>query len=156
MRVTTTPWGPICQHEANKLWFYAIFVSILLDLYEIWTALSRRGPLRISPVRQVSVSEKSPSNEVDPTRDLAVSGSTPNLQQADTKLKIPMLSCKQRDSVSHRRFYKQFTVDCCNLVIPGAAVGWINADPVTVGVATIITSVIPGIDIWNKVNRPSG
>lgn len=51
-----------------------------------------------------------------------------------------------------RRLYKQLVIDGCDLLVPGSAVGWIRADPVTVGVASCVSTVLAGHNIWVRVN----
>ncbi|KAI5194784.1 hypothetical protein E4T39_08516 [Aureobasidium subglaciale] len=46
-------------------------------------------------------------------------------------------------------------VDACDILIPGSAVGWISASSVTVGIASSISSVIIGKQIWNRVQKES-
>jgi len=46
-----------------------------------------------------------------------------------------------------------FVLDCCDILIPGSAVGWIAVDAVTVGIASCISSVIAGQQIWVRVQK---
>ncbi|KAI5194391.1 hypothetical protein E4T38_09605, partial [Aureobasidium subglaciale] len=46
-------------------------------------------------------------------------------------------------------------LDACDILIPGSAVGWISASSVTVGIASSISSVIAGKQIWNRVQKES-
>lgn len=44
-------------------------------------------------------------------------------------------------------------LDCCDILIPGSAVGWIAVDSVTVGIASCISSIIAGQQIWVRVQK---
>ncbi|KAI5235418.1 hypothetical protein E4T43_09281, partial [Aureobasidium subglaciale] len=46
-------------------------------------------------------------------------------------------------------------LDAFDILIPGSAVGWISASSVTVGIASSISSVIAGKQIWNRVQKDS-
>ena len=52
-----------------------------------------------------------------------------------------------------RELYTSLLIDSCDILIPGSAVGWLPASSVTVGVASSISSVIVGRQIWRRVQR---
>jgi hypothetical protein len=47
---------------------------------------------------------------------------------------------------------RQLIVNLCDLTIPGSRLGWIQVNLTTVALATSVSSVIAGQDIWNRVN----
>ena len=47
----------------------------------------------------------------------------------------------------------QLVIDFSDLIVPGAAVGWIPAGPIAVGVASTISTFITGRQIWNRVQQ---
>ena len=47
--------------------------------------------------------------------------------------------------------YVQLVIDCCDLLIPGSAVGWLPVGLLVVGTATSISSILAGQRIWMKV-----
>jgi len=55
--------------------------------------------------------------------------------------------------ISRRQLYTPLIIDCCDLLIPGSAVGWIPVSSVTVGVASSISSIIVGQQIWVRVQK---
>jgi peroxin-11B len=133
MGITTASWGPRVTQESNKFWFYALSISILLSLYHLWTAASLfEKPAASTTTKEV---ETKPS-EKESSRQLA--GHKP--------------AVKTTPKVDTSQVYKQLIIDCSDLFIPGAIVGWIPADPVVVGVAMAISSIVAGRDIWIKVN----
>jgi len=54
---------------------------------------------------------------------------------------------------SKKQLYTALLIDSCDILIPGSAVGWIPASSVTVGVASSISSVIVGQQIWGRVQK---
>jgi len=46
--------------------------------------------------------------------------------------------------------YKQIMIDGCDLLIPGAAVGWLPYSPLTISVAMSISTVLSMSDMWAK------
>ncbi|CAD0114997.1 unnamed protein product [Aureobasidium uvarum] len=49
--------------------------------------------------------------------------------------------------------YTALICDLCDITIPGSAVGWIPVSSVTVGIASSISSVLVGKDIWERVQQ---
>lgn len=54
---------------------------------------------------------------------------------------------------SKKQLYTALLIDSCDILIPGSAVGWIPVSSVTVGVASSISSVIVGQQIWGRVQK---
>lgn len=127
MQLTNTAWGPQIQKEALKFWFYGIVASILISIYDLSLAQWRS-------VQTISTNEeKQAIDKAVASKDEKKSPSSPS--STDHIMKI----------------YKQLVIDGCDLLIPGSAVGWIGADTVLVGIASCISTVIAGRDIWTRV-----
>ena len=45
------------------------------------------------------------------------------------------------------------TANALDVVLPGVAVGWINASPGTVGVAMFVTTILTSMDVWERCGR---
>jgi hypothetical protein len=54
-------------------------------------------------------------------------------------------------SATKPQLYTNLVIDCCDILIPGSAVNWIPASPLTVGIASSISSLIVGKQIWERV-----
>ncbi|KAI4824828.1 hypothetical protein E4T44_10043 [Aureobasidium sp. EXF-8845] len=54
-----------------------------------------------------------------------------------------------------RQLYTSLIIDACDLLIPGSAVDWIPVSSVTVGIASSISSIIVGQQIWARVQKQS-
>jgi hypothetical protein len=54
-----------------------------------------------------------------------------------------------------KQLYTNLVVDCCDILIPGSAVNWIPVSSVTVGIASSISSIIIGQQIWSRVQKQS-
>jgi hypothetical protein len=52
-----------------------------------------------------------------------------------------------------KTLYTSLVIDCCDILIPGSAVGWIPVSSVTVGIASSISSIIVGQQIWQRVQK---
>lgn len=40
---------------------------------------------------------------------------------------------------------------CCDILIPGSLLGWLPVDPLYVGIAGSVTSLLSILDVWNRV-----
>lgn len=49
--------------------------------------------------------------------------------------------------------HQQLIIDFADSVIPGAAVGWIPVGPIVVGMASTVSTVLTGRQIWKRVMR---
>jgi hypothetical protein len=54
-----------------------------------------------------------------------------------------------------KQLYTTLIIDCCDILIPGSAVNWIPVSSVTVGIASSISSMIVGQQIWTRVQKQS-
>lgn len=131
MKVTGTSWGPGVLQESLKFWFYALSASILLSIYDlcmIWTA-----------------------NE--PVPEIKQNGQAVGKKDSNGSHKTTPVSSKPSSaaSVGTASIYKKLLIDCCDLLIPGAATGWIITGPVTIGVTGCISSLVSMEDIWKRV-----
>ncbi|KAG9944959.1 hypothetical protein KCU85_g7605, partial [Aureobasidium melanogenum] len=61
------------------------------------------------------------------------------------------LLCFSSSGFTKPQLYTNLIIDCCDILIPGSAVNWIPVSSVTVGVASSISSLIVGKQIWERV-----
>ena len=130
------------QIESLKLWFYALSISVVLDLYEIFLIYQKtRRPAIIPKTSKTGRKKRAPGRtNLTPERI--------NVQKTIT-VKAAVLSLRE---TKRRSLYRQLVMDICDALIPGAAVGWLSLDPVTVGVAGTISALVGGSDAWARVN----
>ncbi|KAF7196688.1 hypothetical protein HII31_02058 [Pseudocercospora fuligena] len=129
--VSSSEWAPKLQGEANKSWFYALVLSIVLGLWQIM--FHRFSGISVGPDTAAAAAES--------TGDKERKESGEKLKQ---RVPRPMI-----DS----RVYTQLIIDCCDLFIPGSAIGWIPADLVFVGTVSTVSSLLAGQQIWNRVQQ---
>lgn len=134
MKVTNTTWGPTVLLESLKFWFYALAASILLSLYEMWIL-----PTAPSETDK-SVNGKATTGEKNSSTTSAVEKTNAKASTGAPKLATKSMLCKK------------LIMDCCDILIPGSAVGWINIDPVTVGSTGCVSTLLAMGDVWSRVN----
>ncbi|KAL2430653.1 hypothetical protein ABEF95_012293 [Exophiala dermatitidis] len=134
LSITSYSWGPALQIESLKFWFYSLAVSFVLGIYDLWLLSAAESE------SQPSTSTSTPATE----NEKATTGAP---APQNTKDASAQLSSKRR------AIYKQIVQDGCDMLIPASIVGWVQLDPVTVGVAGSISALLGASDAWNRVNQ---
>ncbi|EAW16237.1 PEX11 domain protein [Aspergillus fischeri NRRL 181] len=62
-------------------------------------------------------------------------------------------SSKERKAGVSGPLIKRIVVDGCDLLIPGAFLGWIQVSEVVVGMAMVVSTLVAGRDIWIKAQQ---
>lgn len=145
MQITKTSWAPTLQLEALKFWFYSLAVSVVLGVYEL-LVLSFASVLP-------NATDKPHENEKAAQAKITVKSGG----KESTVVVQPKTTSVAQDLRATRRqaLVKQIVADSCDLLIPGAVVGWVPLGPVPVGVAGSISAVLGGSDVWARVNPSS-
>lgn len=127
MGLTSASWGPHLLIESQKFWFYAIATSLLSSFYQLLFAQTT-----IQPV-------------------------TPALHEKDTLGKATPVSASAllQAGRNNTDLYRQILIDGCDLFVPGAAVGWIPVETLSVGVFMSVSSVLAMGSMWPKVQAQS-
>lgn len=123
MHLTDYSWGPSVQTESQKFWFYALVVSILLNMYDLCTpsTTSNRPKVQETTIASEQVTRKDKPQLPGPARNLPS--------------------------------YTALIVDMFDLVIPGAFIGWTPLDPLLVGISMSISSIISIQILWDRVQQ---
>ncbi|KAK4940640.1 hypothetical protein LTR10_019270 [Elasticomyces elasticus] len=147
MQITKTSWGPTIQLEALKFWFYSLAVSVVLGVYELVVLEfgSSASPAHANGTNSSHVEEKA-SQATITVKSAGKESTTVVVQPKST------LVARDLRAMKRQKLVKQIVADSCDLLIPGAVVGWVPLGPVPVGVAGSISAVLGGSDVWARVN----
>lgn len=126
MDVHPTPFAKMCFIEANKLWFYSLVCSILLSLVQIFNSDS-------------SAVTKAPSEKDDAKSQ--VKARSKRAKEAEKRI---------ASNEKWRRNVRAIVTDASDLFLPGVVTGWLVTGPVTLGVATVISTTLSSKDVWDK------
>jgi len=129
MGLTDYTWGHILQTQANKCWFYAISASVILSLYSLSTFA---GSIQGTPTSDDQATKVDKNKQ----RDTATTKNSTGNLRSET--------------------YQQLLIDCADLLIPGTALNWVPVDLVVLGVATMLSSVLAGQQLWLRLQAPDG
>lgn len=130
MGVYPTAWaGPVFV-EAMRFWFYSLVCSILLLAIELWT-------LSTTPTKSTDTNSEK-ENEVDGQKDTKTNGEQKTrLESGRTK----------------RVLIKKLVADIADLFIPGTITGWLSTSTAGVGWAGLLSTVLSGAEVWQKVQN---
>lgn len=126
MQVYPTPFAAAILLEANKFWLYALLSSLAISTLQLYSLSTTPAP---TPTSKTLVSEE----EVPPTAP----ATTPVAAKTLTYQKI----------VSH------IIADACDCLIPGAITGWFPTSFATVGMTSVVSSLLAAGDIWERVQK---
>lgn len=118
MDIWQVPWYTPVLMEANKLWLYAIALSITRTA---WNLVSGPAAQKEAPKANTDTSEKKAKSD-------SPSPSPPGPSKA--------------------YLLKRIIVDCCDFTLPASFLGWVPLGDFGVGVAMTVSSVLAWPDLW--------
>jgi hypothetical protein len=125
MGIYPTSWAETFMVEANKFWFYSLVLSVVSGLLRIFW-LSRTHPV----FRGISTTLGTPSKEYE--------------QEEAEKLRLEA-------RLKGRTLKRRLVTDLFDLFIPGHVTGWMRTGTVWVGIASMVSTTLSSIDVWDRV-----
>jgi hypothetical protein len=123
-----TLWSAACMLEGHRFWFYSLVFSILLGLVQLfWIQGGNERPKKIS--------EKAHS------RIIFKAATGAGGEKAG----------RSAGSQSQEGVKRRLVSDCFDLLIPGHVTGWISTSTVTVGFASVISTLLSSKDIVRNI-----
>lgn len=118
MNILLVSWYTPVLMEANKLWFYAICLSLARTFMQLLPRLARPGKTASGDAhgdeKEAKLTDASPSDPFPTNMSLV----------------------------------KRVVVDSCDLTLPASFVGWIQIGDSGVGMAMVVSTVIALSDTW--------
>jgi hypothetical protein len=136
MGVSEHKWAGWVFVEAHKFWGYALFLSIIVALLEL-PSLYVTPTVQIRPVK----------GNYEGTRKQEVEAKKEKLAHLRVKRQI------RQQVLKRRKVWKNLVIDTCDIFIPGFITGWYVLSSRTVGALSVVSSVLAGLDIWERVQR---
>lgn len=133
MEIWKTEWAPVVFVEAMRFWFFSLLFSLaisFLQLFQLYTA-----PPAATPTLKPKSDQK--AKEVSEKTDSAA------VKTAEAHEFL----------VQRGKIAKRIVTDACDLLIPGSIIGWIAISSTTVGMTSVVSTVLPSMDIWERVQK---
>lgn len=119
--------------EAQRCWFLALVfgaLSCTLKLAKIQKVAK--------PVSEKTVDAKDNAGKDEKRRDIVAKSQVPQTTSQQARLSRKLMTCM------------------LDLPLPGSIVGWIPASPGTLGLLMLTTSVLSGVDVWERCGKEVG
>ncbi|PBP26178.1 PEX11 domain protein [Diplocarpon rosae] len=126
MGVVPATWAAGLFIEAMKFWFYSLALGIVSGILELCGLL---GQDAVPGKRLEGKSRKSRGGEAKVT------------QRRQTGA-----------DANRKKIMERLVIDGCDLFVPGSATGWIPASSANVGMMSVVSTVLAGLNIWKRVN----
>ncbi|KAI1925903.1 hypothetical protein LOZ65_002715 [Ophidiomyces ophidiicola] len=135
----STEWSRMMLVEANKFWFYAILFSILSNVWQIICAQLTLDTSQLGghEERRGGNASLNSSRSKKSKKSAAEGSITGQSKRTELHLKASSLT-------------RNLIVNGCDLLMPGAFVGWIDVSPLVVSSAMVLSTVLVGRDRWVK------
>ena len=121
--------------EAQRCWFLALVFGAVACV------------LKVSKARQVVVAKPVEEKTADAKDDVG----------KDEKSRVVAeKSQSSKPTPQQLRLSRKLITCLLDLPLPGSIVGWIPASPGTLGLLMLTTSVLSGVDVWERCGREVG
>ena len=140
------------QEEALKIWVYGIAASIVLGLYELFTTYYPEvggGMASLDGDRKAGdgkARHDGPGATAVDSRDRDRDRDR-NGRHEDSPRPVERAASGREE---RRRIVKQLVVDCCDILIPTSAVGWVGLDGTYVGMAGAMSALVSLSGMWMR------
>ena len=119
--------------EAQRCWFLALVFGALSCVLKL-----SKAQKVARPVSEKTVDEKDDAGKDGKRRDVEVKSHVSRTTTQQVRLLRKLMTC------------------LLDLPLPGSIVGWIPASPGTLGLLMLTTSVLSGVDVWERCGREIG
>jgi hypothetical protein len=137
LQLWSPEWDRTVMIEAQRFWLFALACGALSSFLKM-QRLRRAAPMQVVGGRSVAVKEKAKANDT---------AGTVEKEQA---------AAKAEERIRMKKIHglaRNVAASSLDIVLPGAIIGWIDASPGTVGLAMLITTILTGMDAWERCGR---
>ncbi|OTA59611.1 hypothetical protein K449DRAFT_435863 [Hypoxylon sp. EC38] len=145
LAVWTPEWERTITVEAQRFWLFALVCGCLYNLMEIPLTMASMPPPELPASlesEKTAASEKLDEEEAERLKRKSVE-----------ELKEKSRVWKQQVSVKTYKLGRAATANALDIVLPGSVVGWIKVQPGTVGLAMFVTTILTGMEVWERCGR---
>jgi hypothetical protein len=121
--------------EAQRCWFLALVFGALACVLKLW---KMQKVAVNNPVSEKTVGEKDDASKDEKHRVVEGKSQVSKRTSQQVRLSRKLMTC------------------LLDMPLPGTIVGWIPASPGTLGLLMLSTSVLSGVDVWERCGREVG
>jgi hypothetical protein len=134
--------------EAQRLWLCALVCGVLAGLLRIGRVLT----LAYADMdADVGDEDKGKGSAVPEQSEKASTDGDRDSKKGDSTLECTVWTPEVRSNVY--TLGRRVVADALDITLPGAVVGWVPAGSGTVGLAMLVTSVLTGMEVWERCGQ---
>ncbi|KAI1867312.1 hypothetical protein JX265_000851 [Neoarthrinium moseri] len=161
LRVWAPDWERAITVEAQRFWLLALVCGVLAGLLRMVKVLAYTPvPATGDGFAHGAKEGKDDAGEKDKVGPGDGDEGEFDMQKEQQRLRA-IVKERRKGRVLWRRevraklrgLGRAVTANALDIVLPGSVVGWVQADPGTVGLAMFVTSILTGMDAWERCGR---
>jgi hypothetical protein len=160
LRVWTPEWEKTITVEAQRFWLFALVCGVLAGLLKVLKVLAYTPVPATGDVTQSAKVGVDDTQEKDNATEDGATKQEFNIREEQERLRSIVKQTRKRRALWRRvvkaklhGLGRAVVANALDTVLPGTVIGWIDAEPGTVGVAMFITSILTGMDVWERCGR---
>ncbi|KAI0139099.1 peroxisomal biogenesis factor 11 [Hypoxylon sp. NC0597] len=145
LAVWTPEWERTITVEAQRFWLFALVCGCLYNLLEIPLTMASMPPPELPAslaTEKTAQSEKLDEKETEQLKRKSV-------EEFKEKSRL----WKQQVSAKTYKLGRAATANALDILLPGSVVGWVKVQPGTVGLAMFVTTILTGMEVWERCGR---
>ncbi|KAI1208114.1 peroxisomal biogenesis factor 11 [Annulohypoxylon truncatum] len=149
LTVFAAPQERLVALEAQRFWLFSLVCGALYHALEIPLLIAYYPP----PPKIEAPKSKEDVDERLSAAKMTEAEHAAYLRRASAKRDEAARDWAVQVSRSIRKLGRAAAANALDVVLPGVAVGWIKAEPGTVGVAMLVTTILTSMDVWERCAR---
>ena len=154
------PWGPVAAarvaREAQRFWLFALLCAVLsgaLRIFAVFAYTAVPEPVRPPPPPQQQHQDGAGTAEGEGGEKWDLRAEQARLREVVARRRLAQSAWRRQVLAKVRRLARGVLANALDIALPGTAVGWLDFAPGTVAVAMFATSVLTGLDVWERCGR---
>ncbi|KAK2740532.1 hypothetical protein FQN55_008875, partial [Onygenales sp. PD_40] len=135
LNIHPTPWAKQTLLESYKFWFFSMLFSMAGVIYQL--AFLPRASSTTATTKTSSASKNSNGDEKKASEKENVKEKETDKEAVAVVVTGPLM--------------RELVATACDILIPGAALGWMDVSFLTISVAAVLSTVLRAMDKWGKV-----
>ncbi|KAI1441952.1 peroxisomal biogenesis factor 11 [Annulohypoxylon stygium] len=138
--------------EAQRFWLFSLICGALYHICEIPLLIAYFPPPKMESVLDTDKTKEDIQERLDAEK-MSEEEHAEYLKRAEEKREKVTREWAKQVSGLVWKLGRAATANALDVVLPGVTVGWIKAEPGTVGVAMLVTTVLTSMDVWERCGR---
>ncbi|KAI1380428.1 peroxisomal biogenesis factor 11 [Hypoxylon crocopeplum] len=157
LAIWTSEWNRSITVEGQRFWLFSLVCGLLYNLLEMLNVLAYTSVPATGDGFGVGKPEGpgSETEKTDPNEKAA-----DDLKKEQDRLRAIVKNRKEQRRLWRREVSAKISklgrgamANALDIVLPGSVVGWINVEPGTVSLAMFVTTILTGMEAWERCGR---